>query len=199
MMSLMMTVMTMTRCKSAYAREGHTVTEKQICAGGQLGKVVGMRTGMGTLLFQDSCIGDSGSGLMRQVNGRLVSNEDVIMSSFSSSLFCLSWQLIGVVSFGPKMCGTQNVPGVISYQYLHHFHLDSYKCSWFCHQLITKHKKDVTGKKYPFTFDNFQVYARVNSYLPWILDTLDEKSDSTSGDLSSLHHLLLPLFVLQVC
>jgi len=113
-------VRTFEMCKSAYAREGHTVTEKQICAGGQLGK--------------DSCIGDSGSGLMRQVNG--------------------SWQLIGVVSFGPKMCGTQNVPGV---------------------------------------------YARVNSYLPWILDTLDEKSDSTSGDLSSLHHLLLPLFVLQVC
>ena len=37
------------------------------------------------------------------------------------------WDLIGVVSFGPRLCGTEGVPGV---------------------------------------------YARVNSYLDWILDTV---------------------------
>jgi len=108
------------RCKSAYASEGHTVTGKQICAGGRWNK--------------DSCVGDSGSGLMRQVNGR--------------------WQLIGVVSFGPSLCGTPNVPGV---------------------------------------------YARVNSYLPWILDTLHQNSNSTSRDVGVLRHVLLLLFLLQMC
>jgi len=106
------------RCKSAYAELGTTVTEKQICAGGEWNK--------------DSCIGDSGSGLMRQING--------------------SWKLIGVVSFGPKRCGTPNFPGV---------------------------------------------YTRVNSYLPWILDTLHESSESTSGGV--IRHLLLPLLVLRMC
>ena len=39
------------------------------------------------------------------------------------------WDLIGVVSFGPRLCGTEGVPGV---------------------------------------------YARVNSYLGWILDTVQD-------------------------
>ena len=39
------------------------------------------------------------------------------------------WDLIGVVSFGPRLCGTEGVPGV---------------------------------------------YARVNSYLHWLLDTIEE-------------------------
>lgn len=39
------------------------------------------------------------------------------------------WDLIGVVSFGPRLCGTEGVPGV---------------------------------------------YARVNSYLDWILDTVED-------------------------
>jgi len=40
------------------------------------------------------------------------------------------WDLIGVVSFGPRLCGTEGVPGV---------------------------------------------YARVNSYLDWILDTVQQE------------------------
>jgi len=59
-------------------------------------------------------VGDSGSGLMRSVP-RGDGPE--------------KWDLIGVVSFGPRLCGTAGVPGV---------------------------------------------YTRVNSYLQWILDTIDK-------------------------
>ena len=66
-----------------------------------------------TPMGKDSCVGDSGSGLMREI----VSEG----SPFDRS------HLIGVVSFGPRLCGTKGVPGV---------------------------------------------YTRVNSYLHWILDTV---------------------------
>ena len=59
-------------------------------------------------------MGDSGSGLMRNVAGKVPGEVG-------------RWDLIGVVSFGPRLCGTEGVPGV---------------------------------------------YARVNSYLDWILDTV---------------------------
>ena len=58
-------------------------------------------------------MGDSGSGLMRSVPDLQTGGD--------------RWDLIGVVSFGPRLCGTEGVPGV---------------------------------------------YARVNSYLDWILDTV---------------------------
>ena len=66
------------------------------------------------ITFQDSCVGDSGSGLMR-------SRRDPSRGGASRS------ELIGVVSFGPRLCGTEGVPGV---------------------------------------------YSRVESFLPWILDTV---------------------------
>lgn len=88
-------------CKDIYAERGGVLTSTQICAGGEAGK--------------DSCVGDSGSGLMR-----LVLDDEV--SPFYQS------HLIGVVSFGPRFCGTEGVPGV---------------------------------------------YSRVNSFLDWILDTVD--------------------------
>jgi len=94
------------RCKDIYAARGGSLTDKQICAGGQPGK--------------DSCVGDSGSGLMREIQ---------IPGDYFPRI-----QLIGVVSFGPKLCGTKGVPGV---------------------------------------------YSRVNSYLPWILDTLDKNKNSS--------------------
>ena len=65
--------------------------------------------------LQDSCVGDSGSGLMRS------------LPNFNTGID--RWDLIGVVSFGPRLCGTEGVPGV---------------------------------------------YARVNSYLDWILDTVGD-------------------------
>ncbi len=52
-----------------------------MCAGGEKDK--------------DSCVGDSGSALMRENDG---------VSS--------PWKIIGVVSFGPRRCGTEGVPGV---------------------------------------------------------------------------------------
>ena len=71
-------------CKDIYAERGGVLTDKQICAGGNPGR--------------DSCVGDSGSGLMRNMHFR----EGQLPQSF----------LIGVVSFGPRMCGTKGVPGV---------------------------------------------------------------------------------------
>lgn len=53
-----------------------------MCAGGKKG--------------QDSCVGDSGSALMREFG----------------SLADARWKLVGVVSFGPRLCGTEGIPGV---------------------------------------------------------------------------------------
>ena len=50
---------------------------------------------------QDSCVGDSGSGLMRSL-------PDAGRRGASRA------ELIGVVSFGPRLCGTEGVPGVYS-------------------------------------------------------------------------------------
>jgi secreted trypsin-like serine protease len=58
------------------------LTEKQICAGGERGK--------------DSCTGDSGGPLMRNVHAD--------KSSY--------WYLAGVVSFGSKKCGTEDFPAI---------------------------------------------------------------------------------------
>ena len=72
------------KCRDIYRERGGELTDLQICAGGAPG--------------QDSCVGDSGSGLMRDIHDQ----EDYSLRSF----------LIGVVSFGPRLCGTKGVPGV---------------------------------------------------------------------------------------
>ena len=91
------------RCTETYRARGATLEDKQLCAGGVPGK--------------DSCSGDSGSGLMRLVV--------VPRTIGGTTIFEEMYQLIGASSFGPSVCGTENVP---------------------------------------------VVYARVNSYLSWILD-----------------------------
>ncbi|XP_053669190.1 CLIP domain-containing serine protease B4-like [Anopheles marshallii] len=65
-------------CARIYQEQGVTLKTTQMCAGGVRGK--------------DSCSGDSGGPLMRQIAG--------------------AWYLIGVVSFGPNKCGTAGIPGV---------------------------------------------------------------------------------------
>ena len=68
------------QCKSVYEERGGIITPlQQMCAGGEKGK--------------DSCVGDSGSALMREHDVR-------------------SWKIIGIVSFGPRLCGTEGIPGV---------------------------------------------------------------------------------------
>ena len=94
-------------CKEIYKQRDATLEKNQLCAGGVYG--------------QDSCTGDSGSGLMRTVSIPVTVGEAVFFETRS--------QLIGAVSFGPKFCGTKGVPGV---------------------------------------------YARVNSYLSWVLDKVAE-------------------------
>ncbi|XP_052866165.1 CLIP domain-containing serine protease B15-like [Anopheles cruzii] len=66
-------------CSMAYAVANVTLSDKQLCVGGLNGT--------------DSCRGDSGGPLMRQVPGD-------------------RWYLVGVVSFGARFCGTKNLPGV---------------------------------------------------------------------------------------
>ena len=60
-----------------------------MCAGGEDAK--------------DSCVGDSGSALMRE-EGKVP--KDILSKGHH--------KLIGVVSFGPRRCGTEGVPGVYS-------------------------------------------------------------------------------------
>ncbi|XP_070505025.1 melanization protease 1-like isoform X1 [Chironomus tepperi] len=73
------------RCANYYhARYKAMITNKQICAGGEEGR--------------DSCKGDSGGPLMRYGN-------------FPNSNFPY-YVLVGIVSYGPRFCGTKDAPGV---------------------------------------------------------------------------------------
>uniref|UniRef100_A0A182V4G1 CLIP domain-containing serine protease n=1 Tax=Anopheles merus TaxID=30066 RepID=A0A182V4G1_ANOME len=73
-----MNIKSLQECAPVYQRGGILLKQTHMCAGGVRGK--------------DTCSGDSGGPLMRQMTG--------------------SWYLIGVVSFGPQKCGTYGVPGV---------------------------------------------------------------------------------------
>ena len=80
-----LTVFDSNECSNAYRKRGLVISKDgQLCVGGEKGR--------------DSCVGDSGSAL-------------VTLSKKSENLLP-TWKLIGVVSFGPKKCGTENVPGV---------------------------------------------------------------------------------------
>uniref|UniRef100_U5EHU2 CLIP domain-containing serine protease n=1 Tax=Corethrella appendiculata TaxID=1370023 RepID=U5EHU2_9DIPT len=70
------------QCNSAYTRSGAVLKDTQLCAGGDKGK--------------DSCSGDSGGPLMKEE------------TSTGNPFY---W-IVGIVSFGPKNCGTENLPGV---------------------------------------------------------------------------------------
>ena len=73
------------KCRDVYkSRGGILDPEAQMCAGGEEGR--------------DSCVGDSGSALMREEK-----------STFER---VRRYKLLGVVSFGPRLCGTKGVPGV---------------------------------------------------------------------------------------
>jgi len=76
------------KCRDVYKKRGGVLSEQsQLCAGGEPAK--------------DSCVGDSGSALMTTD----VINQKVLVDR---------WKLIGIVSFGPRLCGTDGVPGVYS-------------------------------------------------------------------------------------
>lgn len=74
------------KCGEVYKTRGGVITPgDQMCAGGEKGK--------------DSCVGDSGSALMRDTEA---AGPDSLPS----------WRIIGIVSFGPRFCGTEGIPGV---------------------------------------------------------------------------------------
>ncbi|KAL9703847.1 hypothetical protein quinque_007365 [Culex quinquefasciatus] len=71
-------VMNHNRCVRVYKSADIRLRDTQLCAGGKKG--------------EDTCGGDSGGPLIRQIEG--------------------NYHLIGVVSFGATNCGTKGVPGV---------------------------------------------------------------------------------------
>ncbi|KAL9692306.1 hypothetical protein quinque_015970 [Culex quinquefasciatus] len=71
-------VMNHNRCVKVYKSADIRLQDTQLCAGGKKG--------------EDTCGGDSGGPLMREIEG--------------------NYHLIGVVSFGAANCGTKGVPGV---------------------------------------------------------------------------------------
>ena len=74
------------KCVEVYKKRGGTLaTDSQLCIGGEKGL--------------DSCSGDSGSALM-------------MAKDIPGNPMYRNWTLVGVVSFGPSICGTENVPGV---------------------------------------------------------------------------------------
>jgi secreted trypsin-like serine protease len=75
----------MNDCRKRYESQQAFISEQsQLCAGGEEGR--------------DSCSGDSGSILM---------THDVLPEDHLDT-----WRFIGIVSFGPRTCGTKNMPGV---------------------------------------------------------------------------------------
>jgi len=79
------------KCKEVYENRGGKIDpDSQLCAGGEKGR--------------DSCVGDSGSALMRE--------ESIPLSRDHKKSGLYYSRLIGVVSFGPRLCGTKGVPGV---------------------------------------------------------------------------------------
>jgi len=76
------------KCVDVYKTRGGILdSQSQMCAGGEPG--------------EDSCVGDSGSALMRE-------------ERLPDQRTKYRWKLLGVVSFGPRLCGTSGVPGVYS-------------------------------------------------------------------------------------
>ena len=75
------------KCQSIYSYTKTTQLNQttQLCVGGLEGK--------------DSCNGDSGSSLMTR-------------RSLNTRIWPVTWKLIGLVSFGPRTCGLERVPGV---------------------------------------------------------------------------------------
>ena len=79
-------VISRTKCEAMYHKNQFN-SKYQICAGGEKNK--------------DSCGGDSGSPLMKEIRKNISSNK-----------FIISYVLIGMVSYGPEACGDENKMGV---------------------------------------------------------------------------------------
>lgn len=89
--SAILPILTKNECQHRYGRQVK-ISEKQLCAGGELGK--------------DTCVGDSGGPLLIPFEPEISETHDRL-ERFRGKMF-----QTGIISFGPLSCGSSGKPSI---------------------------------------------------------------------------------------